>query len=142
MDRSSEVQRQPSQQHSDGAVTADDTTAAVPEAGHLLWMPPEGDLREVRLESLLGESTAPTGEDGPSECPACAYPRSVETVVREHPACGHVSLNGFVAGNKSSQYSCPKCASTIHDPLPIVAVVHCCLRCGQVLGVPLSGDGR
>lgn len=109
-----------------------------PPDGQLVWVPPSGEVREVLVDPLrsadAGHTTATTGA-----CPACGFERSVEVVVREHRACGHVGLDGFIApASVPTTFICPKCDRRADEAFPPVASVHCCLACGHVLGVPVG----
>lgn len=79
----------------------------LPTSGRLLWIPPDGQVREITRSSLR-----PGGEtegDVTRRCSACGAARSVETVVREHEICGYVGLGGFLRGEGRGHFGCPKC---------------------------------
>lgn len=99
----------------------------LPTGGRLVWMTPDGALREIEPSGFVA--------DGDRSCPGCGADTSVATRAREHPACGHVGLDGFVVPDQG--VSCPKCGDR-EDAFPVVARVHSCLECGRVLDRPLG----
>lgn len=106
----------------------------LPSDGQLIWMTPQGTLREIDHRELDGSGESP---DTARDCPDCGTARSVRTVAREHSACGHVGLDGFVAAGNGAARSCPKCGAE-DAPFPVVATVHSCVACGRVLDRPLG----
>lgn len=126
---------------STAAVESPTATEALPPGGHLVWVPPQGDPREV-APSSFGLEGPPTDEPART-CPDCDAARSVETVVREHAECGYVSPEGFL-GTAGEQFVCPKCEAApdgdVTEAFGIVTTVHSCLHCGRILDRPLGGD--
>lgn len=112
--------------YTNGSTQAIDTDEpiALPAAGRLVWMTPNGALREIDPAGL---------ETVDSTCPDCGAEVAVPTRAREHIACGHVGLDGFVAPDHGT--ACPKCGET-DDEFPVVATVQSCLACGRAIGSP------
>lgn len=91
-----------------------------------MWVTPTGAVREL--------DPSATGVDGEA-CPGCGDEETAVAVVREHPTCGYVALDGLVApASVDAAYVCPKCATPASEPFPEVATVSCCLGCGHVIG--------
>lgn len=115
-------------------ITRSTDTATAPAgdrhgAGHLVWVTPSGTPRELSLDEA-GVGTEPT-------CSGCGAEATGAVVVREHRACGHVGLDGFLAPmDVDATFRCPKCGDTAPTPYPPIAIVACCLACGDVLGGP------
>lgn len=130
---------------------------SLPPAGHLVWVPPNGPAREINLDHVALDTAEQPVHEGTSDigrpinddngharmaatCADCGYDRSVETIVRQHDACGHVRLDGFV--DTDGGYTCPKCGTAVGDAFPIVGVVQSCLKCGRILDRPLAREHR
>lgn len=102
-----------------------------PGSGQLIWVTPTGVVRE-----LDGGPTRPS-DPGIEVCTACDGERIDVAVVREHRACGHVAMDGFLAtAATAAPFQCPKCETTKQETFPAVATVACCLDCGHVLATP------
>ena len=122
--------------HTDAGPFPDDESSnldehrLLPDAGRLVWVTPEGTRRELSPLALRsGDESTET-----RRCPDCAETRSIETLVREHRACGHVRLDGFLT--EDDTFVCPKCGATDPDgrAFGVVATVYTCVGCGTTVG--------
>ena len=112
----------------DGSADLDESRT-FPDAGRLVWVTPDGTRREVNpLARRSADESAET-----RRCPDCAETRSIETLVREHRACGHVRLDGFLA--EDDTLVCPKCDAMDPDgrAFGVVATVYTCIGCGTTV---------
>ncbi|WP_435348860.1 hypothetical protein [Haloarchaeobius sp. HRN-SO-5] len=104
----------------------------LPAGGRLVWVSPDGSLREVVPSELLSPERS---IDAPTDlsCSECGSLQSIETVVREHTDCGYVGIAGYLQAVEDGRLVCPKCGveDETGDQLQVVTTVHSCLRCGS-----------
>ena len=113
----------------------------LPTGGHLIWKTPSGTIREVDPDELSRPVQATTDE-GDRRCVRCDHARSIATLVREHRACGRVSLDGFFGTISNGIRQCPKCGfeDETGESFPVIARVESCVTCGRAVDVPLGGS--